>query len=222
MATPALVGTNATTAASTSTSFTCNKPAGVVENDLLLSLQFSDTGIGTITSGWTQLQTNTTGMESRVGMKIAGPSEAANYTFTQSSGSDGGAIIVAITDILAGSTPVSAFVSGGSGSNVSTPSVVPEGIDDFEVRFAAGINVTAFTAPSGMTLRGSVASGGAIAGGCATRVLTSNAGTGTADFPTTGTPLARHGYTITVTGVPAAGRRIVVATYAAVRRAASW
>lgn len=219
MTTPTPVGT-ATTANSTSTSYTCNKPTGVVENDLMLSLQFANStgGIGSITSGWTQLQTSTTGMTSRVGMKVAGPAEGANYTLAQGSGADGGAIIIALRGILLGSTPVSAFVSGTTGSNVTTPSVTPGGLDDIEVRFAAGVNIFQFTAPAGMTLQASVASGGFVAGGCATRTLSSGAATGAIAFPASSAPSNPHGYTVTIRGaVGASGRRLLTATFASVQ-----
>lgn len=223
MATPTLVG-SATTASSSSGSYTCNKPTGVAQNDLLLSLQFATTTLGSITSGWSQLRTSSAGILSRVGMKVAGASEGANYTFTQGGvGDDGCAIIIAWRDVLAGSTPVSAVGTTSTGSNVITPSVTPGGDDDVEVRFACAAEVTAFTAPSGMTLRASVSVSSFFAAGCATRTLSSGAATGTVNFPANATPDVPHGYTITIQGGSAfSSPRIFVATSAAVHRAANF
>jgi len=188
----------------------------------MLLLQFADLGVGTLTSGWTQLQAiTTTDMRSRVAMKVAGGSEGASYTMAQTSGSDGGAIILALTDILAGQTPVSGTSTAGSGSSVTTPSVIPLGADDFEIRFAVGLGVTSFTPPAGLTPQANVASGVAIAGSCATRGLTSSAATGTENFTAGDTPIERHGYTITVQGLSTPSLRVFVST-AAVHRAASW
>ncbi|MEU3162889.1 hypothetical protein [Streptosporangium sp. NPDC006930] len=219
MTSPQIRG-SATTANSTSTSYSCNKPTGVVQDDLMLMLQFADVGIGTITSGWTQLQALTTAdLRSRVGMKVAGGSEGANYALTQTSGSDGGAIILALSDILAGQTPVSDTSTAGSGATITTPSVTPLGGDDFEIRFVAALAVTSFTAPGGWTERADVASGSACAGTCATRVLSSSGATGTANFTANTTAIDRHGYTITVSGKPdASGRRLLVASSVAVHR----
>lgn len=224
MASPLIRG-SVTTATSGSSSYTCNKPTGVVADDLLLSLQFCDDGIGTITSGWTQLQTIVDGgFDSRIAMKVAGGSEGASYAFTQGAAfGGGGALIIALSGAGAG-TPVSALANGvGSGTTVTTPTVTPTGVDDFEVRFAFSIGGSGMTAPAGFTPGASIGIGG-MAGGCATRVLTSGAATGTANFTATGgTPSDRYGYTIAVTGIPdASGRRVFVANSAAVHRAANW
>lgn len=220
MATPTLVG-SATTATSSSTSYTCNKPTGVVLDDLMLSLQFGDTGIGTITSGWSELQAiSESGIQSRIGMKVAGGSEGANYTFAQPSGSAGGAIIIALSD-AATTTPVSAQASTGSGTTVTTPSVVAVGSDDLEIRFAVAINAASFTPPGGFTPQGTAAGSG-ISGTCATRVLNSSGATGTASFTANVSVPFRYGYTISVSGKPVGGgRRLLVATSVAVHRG-SW
>jgi len=222
VATPTLVGT-VTTATSTSTSYTCNKPSGVIENDLLLSFQFTDNGIGALTSGWTQLQAiSDTGFDSRIAYKAATGSEGANYTFAQSSGAAGGAIILALRDAVSG-TPVSALANQvGAGTTCTTPSVVAVGADDFEARFVMAVNSTTFTPPPGFAEQADISASAGVAGTCATRVLSSSGATGTADFTGAATVAFRYGYTIAVTGVPSTGRRVYVATSAAVNRAANW
>lgn len=219
MTTPTLVGT-VTTATSSSTSFTCNKPSGVALDDLMLSFQFTDNGIGTITSGWSSLQAiSDTGFDSRVGMKVAGGSEGATYTFAQNASAAGGAIILALRDTASG-TPVSAQANNvGSGTVCTTPSVVALGADDFEVRFIMAINTTSFTAPGGFTPRANISPSAGIAGACATRVLSSSGATGTADFTANASVPDRYGYTITVSGKPGGGgRRLLTATSVAVHR----
>jgi hypothetical protein len=126
VATPTLRGT-ATTATSASASFTCAKPTGVVAGDILISLQFTDLGVGSTPSGWTQLRNYTADIESRLAWKVAGSSEPASYTFSQSTGGIGGGAIVIALQGASTSTPVSAVGSTGSGSTVTTPSVNPDG-----------------------------------------------------------------------------------------------
>jgi hypothetical protein len=210
-----------TTATSSSTSYTCAKPSGVAAGDLLLSLQLSTGTIGSTPAGWTQAQTQTSGATSRVAYYTAGGAEPGSYSFTQSSGT-GGAIIVA----LAGASlaaPVSASSNASSGNAVTTPSVTPEGSDDFEVRFAIGGEAgSSWTTPGGFTKQVEVNADNQLAAVCATRALTSGAATGVQNFGLGSPPFPAHGYTIAVTSLIESGRRIVVANFAAVHRAASW
>jgi hypothetical protein len=220
MATPTLVGT-VTSATSSATSYTCTKPTGVVAGDLLLSLQFSTGTIGSAPAGWTQAQTQTSGATSRVAYYAAGGAEPGSYSFTQASGT-GGAIIVA----LAGASltaPVSASSNTSSGNAVTTPSVTPEGSDDFEVRFAiSGEAGSTWTTPGGFVEQVEVNADNQLAAVCATRVLASGAATGVQNFGLGSAPFPAHGYTIAITEAPSGRPRIVVATFAARNRAASW
>ncbi|GAA3416242.1 hypothetical protein GCM10018952_44400 [Streptosporangium vulgare] len=221
MATPTLVGT-VTSAVSSSTSYSCNKPTGVSAGHLLLALQWSAGTIGAVTSGgWAQLQAQSGGATSRVTWLGAGGSEPGSYTFTQTA-QPGGAIIIAVAGASL-AEPVSASSSTAVGSAVSTPSVTPFGVDDLEVRFAVALNSgQAFTPAAGFTEQADVADGGEGGAMCATRVLSSGSATGTHTFATSGTPSAPHGYTIAITEAPSGRPRIVVATFAARNRAASW
>ncbi|MEU4410773.1 hypothetical protein AB0F88_40235 [Streptosporangium sp. NPDC023963] len=220
MPTPTLVG-SVTSATSSSTSYSCNKPTGVAAGDLLLSLQWSAGTIGAVPSGWTQLETQTSGATSRVAYLAAGGSEPGNYTVTQTA-QPGGTIIIAVADASL-AAPVSNSSSIAVGSAVSTPSVTPAGLEDFEVRFAVALNAgQSFEPASGFTEQVDVADTGEGGAMCATRVLASGAATGTHTFGTSGTPSAPHGYTIAITEAPSGRPRIVAATFTAVHRAASW
>lgn len=220
MPTPTLVG-SVTSATSSSTSYTCNKPTGVAAGHLLLALQWSAGTIGSVTSGWTQLQAQSSGATSRVTYLAAGGSEPANYTFTQTA-QPGGAIIVAVAGASL-AEPVSASSSTAVGSAVSTPSVTPAGLEDLEVRFALSLNSgQSFEPAVGFTERADVADGGEGGAMCATRVLASGAATGTHTFATPGVPSAPHGYTIAITEASSGRPRIVTATFTAVHRAANW
>src|SRR5690606_26455205 len=176
----------------------------VVAGDILISLQFNDLGVGSTPSGWTQLRNYTSDIESRLAWKVAGSSEPASYTFSQSTGGIGGGAIVIALQGASTSTPVSAVGSAGSGSTVTTPSVTPAGTDDLDIRFAVALDSSSFSPPAGFTERADVVrddAGDTIAAACATRPLASGAATGTANFTASPSPFLRHGYTVTVSGV---------------------
>lgn len=221
MTSPVIVGT-ATSADSSSTSYTCAKPTGVVSGHLLLAMQFSAGTIGTVPSGWTTLQSQSSGLTSRIAFLAAGGSEPSTYTFTQTA-DPGGAIIIAYSGALL-TTPISATTTAGSGSNISTPSITPGASDDVDVRFAIAIaSPLALNPPAGWTSQESNAPDSNHGSLCATKTLASSAPTGVQDFTSSfGTPTVRHGYTVDVTALVVAARRAVFVGTSAVQRAASW
>ena len=93
---------SATTATTTGTSLTINKPTGVVQGDVMF-VNIAQTGNNTTDpslSGWTLIDsTSLAGTTARYGAvfyKVAGASEGASYTFTLGSG-----VSSAVGDIVA-------------------------------------------------------------------------------------------------------------------------
>jgi hypothetical protein len=209
----ALVRPLASAASGTSTSFTCAKPTGTVTGDILIALHACDAGalssMGTPSGGstWQPLTARQWDVGEDPGTKLwwktAGASEPATYAFTQGSGSDGVAIIAAIS----GATQV--IVSAQSGyytpgvfaTALPTPGIVPNGTDDIELRFVtspAG-GVETLTSPSGMSSGAiSIQSGKYTCGAAAYRQLTSSSPTTTLTFGASPGLSLAHGFTVAI------------------------
>jgi hypothetical protein len=151
---------SASSAGTVGTSLTLNKPAGAIVNDLLLAqVTIRSTSI-TITppAGWTFVRRDNTGSGSNqlgqaVYYKFVGGSEPASYTWSFGGSIDASGGIVS----EAGVSPTSPIdVSGGlggSGTDVTAPSVTTTAPNDGLVAFFASGSSTAFTPPGGMPER---------------------------------------------------------------------
>jgi hypothetical protein len=199
-----------TAAASSSASYTIARPAGVVENDILVLAQFADVGALTdmpTPSGWTQLlavdASGGSNMRGKLWVKEASGSEPSTYSLAHGGGSDGVAHLFAFVD---GALPATAASStAGTGTAVTTPGITPVRSDDVEVRFAAANGAEAvrtftpaagFTEPAGADTNSSgytTAAGGY-------RTLASSAATSAANWTASGTitAAARLGFTVTI------------------------
>ncbi|MFI6296869.1 hypothetical protein ACIBEJ_35130 [Nonomuraea sp. NPDC050790] len=133
-----------------SLSFSCAKPSGTAQGDILLAFQTSHGAIGTDmatpTGGATwQLLGQLEGADwagSRVWWKIAGPGEPGSYGFTQDTSPFTGVAdsivgIVAIRD-HGGITPLIARVNNGPDNTITCPSVAPSTDSGVTLRWAAG------------------------------------------------------------------------------------
>ena len=201
----------ATAESGSTPSFTCPKPDGTTEGDLLVAFHTSDTGVladmGTPTGGatWQSLASRAGDggwAGTKLWVKVAGASEPSAYGFTQSATgpADGVAAIVAISG-AATTTPVVAQTgSSTSVTAVPTPGITPSGTADVELRWAAalmeGTNAS-WEPPSGLVERADLQSGVYTTATLATRTLTSSAPTDTADF-TLNTSAPYQGFTVAV------------------------
>ncbi|WP_157251130.1 hypothetical protein [Nonomuraea typhae] len=137
---------DSTVATSTSTSYTCAKPTGTASGDILVAYQSADWGnassMSTPTGGatWQPLTSRDAGannLHSKVWWKVAGASEPSTYTFAQASGSDGVTIVAAIRD--ASGTPTFDSTDNPGTAYFDTPSLVPSGTADYEMRFVSAV-----------------------------------------------------------------------------------
>ncbi|MFI9552652.1 hypothetical protein [Nonomuraea endophytica] len=134
---------DSTVATSTSTSFTAPRPT-IASGDIVIAYQTADWGaassLATPTGGvtWQLLTSRDAGLNnlhSKVWWKVAGGSEPSTYGFTQASGSDGVVIVATIRD--ATGTPSFASVDNDGTAFFDTPSLVPAGTADYELRFVS-------------------------------------------------------------------------------------
>jgi hypothetical protein len=200
---------------SSSTSFTCTKPAGTQTGDVLVAFQTvgtfapppsSPSGGGTV---WQALgsRTGTEWGGTKVWWKVAGPSEPAQYSFAvSSSGFDSVAAIVAIAD-SDGSTPLLSSTENGADTSVGCPSVSPSTDQGVTIRWAAALvagSSSGWTPPSGHTEQVDRTGFGASAG-LATRARTAAGAVGTATYTIGGSaPIYSHGFTVDVGGTSGA------------------
>jgi hypothetical protein len=121
-------------------------PTGVASGVVLVAIHAADTGtvtqLGTPTGGaaWSLLGSVTHGAGSghmRIWWKVAGASEPASYGFTKDSNADSSIAILAVAGADT-ATPKIGLVSAQNGAVVDTPSTVPAGADDFDIRIGAG------------------------------------------------------------------------------------
>jgi hypothetical protein len=140
----------ATTAATTNTTLTINKPTGVMSGDILI-VNISQIGNSTTaptSTGWTLVAgANLAGTTARYGAvlyKLAGSSEPASYTFTLGSGTnDAAGAIVAFSgvstttpfDVTPGAISVQASQTG-----VATTSVTTVSANDAVIMFGMAAN----------------------------------------------------------------------------------
>jgi hypothetical protein len=140
-----------------STSLTINKPAGVVQNDVMIASITVGTSTATITppSGWTPVRRtdNATGTSNSLAVysKLATGSEAASYTWTLSSGNTGAAGSI---QAFSGADPAIDVENGQttlSGTLHTTPSVATAFSNTMLVTSHSVGATSAWTPPSGMT-----------------------------------------------------------------------
>ena len=209
----ALVRPLASAASGTNTSFTCAKPIGTVAGDILIALHACDAGamssMGTPTGGstWQPLMARQWDVGEDPGTKLwwkaAGASEPSTYGFTQGSGSDGVAIIAAVSG--ASQVIVSAqsgyYTPGVFATALPTPGIFPTGADDIELRFVtspAG-GAETLTPPAGMSSGAvSVQSQKYTCGSAAYRQLTSSSPTATLTFGASPGLSLAHGFTVAI------------------------
>lgn len=133
-------------ASGTTNSFTISKPAGTANGHKLLLIHFFDAGDATdggVSGGatWNSVNAYTLGTDTiqcRVWHKTADGSEPATYTVTQSNGTDGVAIIVAIRDADNASTPVVLALDNSGNSLFTTGGQTPFGVNDLDIRCCGG------------------------------------------------------------------------------------
>ncbi|MEV6154928.1 hypothetical protein AB0L53_31765 [Nonomuraea sp. NPDC052129] len=212
----ALVRPLASAASGTSTSFTCAKPAGTVAGDILIALHACDAGamslMGTPSGGstWQPLLARQWDVGEDPGTKLwwktAGASEPSTYGFTQGSGSDGIAIIAAISGVsqVIVSAQSGYYTPGVFATALPTPGIFPNGADDIELRFVtspAG-GVETLTSPAGMSTGAvSVQSQKYTCGSAAYRQLTSSSPTGTLNFSASPGLSLAQGFTVAIQSV---------------------
>lgn len=191
-------------------SFSCSKPAGVVENDILVAFHAADTGtladMGTPTGGSTwqllasRARDDATGSGTKVWWKAAGAAEPSTYGFTQVSNADGSVSIIAVQDGST-NTPTVAQTGGTSTGTAKTTPSTTASAGDFEIRCVAVHapgGALSFTAPAGFTERTDVQSGTYATTTTATRTLSSGGTTGTADFTASTSVGEWHGFTVNI------------------------
>lgn len=199
-------------ASGTTGSFTCTKPTGTVQNDILVAFHGADVGtltdMGTPTGGdtWLPLASRArddgTGAGSKAWWKVAGSSEPSTYGFTQASNADGAVSIVAVQSGST-NTPVVAQTGGNTaGTSKATPSTTPNGADDFEIRcvllHGPGASGLTSTPPATYTEQTDVESGQYVLCTTATKALSSGAATGTQNFTISASVSEWHGFTVDI------------------------
>lgn len=133
-------------ASGTTNSFTVAKPAGTASGHKLILIHFFDAGDATdggVSGGatWTSVNAYTLGTDTiqcRVWHKTAGGSEPSNYTVTQSNGTDGVAIVIAVRDADNASTPVVLALDNSGNSLFTTGGQTPFGVNDLDIRCCGG------------------------------------------------------------------------------------
>jgi hypothetical protein len=197
--------------------FTCPKPPGVQQGDVLIAFQTCDAvgdGDMSVPTGGTtwQLLGQRAEIEwagTRVWWKVAGASEPATYRFTQS-GVDpefpflfsGGVVAIAAIAGADGTTPLIASLENGADNNVGCPSVAATNAPGVTLRWAAAANNSGtWTPPPGHAEQADRRQDGSTAS-LATRTRTTAGSTGTASFTYISdiTLTQSHGFTVDVGG----------------------
>lgn len=226
---------------SSDSAFTCNKPTGTAEGDVLLAFQSADLGgfssLATPTGGstWQLLASRArdggTGAGTKVWWKVAGSAEPSTYGFSQDGTAvpDGIVAIVAVPGARTDLTPVVAQTgTSSSTTSISTPTATPNGADDLELRWAVAYP-TAFpaptytwTPPSTYTELVEIQSNKFTAGTVASKQLASSSATGSQTFTGSATAPISQGFTVDIaSALPAPPRRPNIPA-TALHRAASW
>jgi len=222
---PSLRG-NVTTASTTSSSATVNRPSGVVAGDTLLALQAGEYWLnGGLPAGWAEIFSDFYWFSVRLAVKIAGTSEPTSYSF--GGGSNGVRNNVMLAAIGEADPTLRSFQVGNGGSNqsVTAPSITAARGDALVIRFAAVIAGAAatFSTPSGHTKRAEI-SQSPISCVCATQNTLADGTVNSASFSTSESLYdadSRVGITVLLYPPPSGGGRIVTPRTAA-HRAASW
>jgi hypothetical protein len=148
-----------------STTLVINKPAGVVQGDVMIAAFQESGGItGTVTppAGWTLIRSQTVESNTKTYTywKAAGASEPASYTWTSTLSSKHSGGIIAMTGVDT-TTPVdaSASVENTANLSVSCPAVTTTVDYGWLVTVAITHDGTTFTFPSGQTERFDVSTG---------------------------------------------------------------
>jgi hypothetical protein len=149
---------SATSATTTGTTLTIDKPSGVVEGDLLIvNITHSNTTGDPSLSGWTLIAGSDQGnyRYSAILYKIATASEGTSYSFTVPSGTYGSVgSIIAFSDVNTTSpfdvTPGS-LSSGSASSYLATATGITTVSDNAAIVFIGGSNETSFNSWSGST-----------------------------------------------------------------------
>ena len=142
------------------TSLTVTKPSGVVEDDLMVAFLNKDfnTDIGTPPSGWTEVENITDGDQRHImWYKVAGASEAADYTWSWTGGADCVGMIIAWSGVDT-ADPFDVSSQFDSVGIIHTATSITTTNDNALLVAAYGTDVGAataitWTAPSGMTER---------------------------------------------------------------------
>jgi hypothetical protein len=146
----------------TAATLTIPAPGGASAGDVEV-MAIASRGAPTITApaGWTAVRTDTNGtvMKQAVYRHVVGASEPAGYTWILSSAQAAAGGIVAYGGVSTVSpVDTSGGQANGSSTTVTAPSVTTSKPGTQLVGFFGTGSATAFTAPSGMTERGDVAS----------------------------------------------------------------
>jgi len=158
---------SASSATAISTSLTINKPAGVVQNDVMVAeVAVRATNSITAPTGWTLILDTSLGSSGHVSTysKVAGASEPSSYTWTSfdANGKSGG-----ITDWFNVKTSSPVDVSSGNtgtGTTVTGTGVTTTGPNEPILFFADQIGEVSYTPPAGTNERWDVATSGATYG----------------------------------------------------------
>lgn len=169
--------------ASSSSTATITKPAGVVDGDVLIAYTVNLTGAAITTpAGWVNISSQVSGVDLRLQCdRRVAAGEPANYTFT---GAAQGIIAAYIGVDNTTPVDVSSLDGGGGAGNPTAASLTTTAGNEMLVAGAAdAVNVT-FTAPTGMTLRGTAITNTALAdviqvaaGASGTKVFSDSDGT---------------------------------------------
>lgn len=198
-------------AQSTGTNFTCPKPAGTTQGDVLIAFQTNSFGgsMPTPTGGsvWRLLgsRSDPSGewVGSKVWWKVAGAGEPTSYGFVNSGAGLAITAIAAISD-TDGSTPLIASAQGVGLTSITTPSVTPTTTAGVTLRWGAAslAGSASVTMPSGHTRQMERSSPGLGFAALASRSRPTAGATGTALFTwTPGSNFAfDHGFTVDVGG----------------------
>ncbi len=155
-----LRGTTTNSGGTTSTSLSLAKPAGTNPGDVLFA-QVDLSGTGTITapSGWTVIDTKTSGVTEAVYWHLAGASEPTNYAWTFLAGhaTSGGLAAYGGVDTT---TPVDVWSTGtGTGTAMTAPAVTTTSPNDQLIATYGPAAATTVSTPTNMTKQWTVQAG---------------------------------------------------------------
>lgn len=190
----------------TTSSFSCPRPPGVEQGDVLVAVQTSAdvTGAPMLTpSGWTLLG-QLAPVEDWGGVKVwwkaATSSEPASYTFRQDA-SESIVGIVAISDCDNSTPPLISITSEDGGAQVTCPAVSPSSTSGVTIRYAAALqfgNPITWSPPASHTERMDRNAAFFTSATLATRARTAAGSTGSASFGAVPSANAPHVVAVTI------------------------